>query len=903
MTAVALDDRLTIGRRFMARISGLPFDTVRGFRQPKSREWAEQIIEAQAWLAQDGARLSDELYPLVTSTEDVEFRRSAVNARRKIFQGSAPKDGAALAERIGGPLGTALRRWLDRHAATEELLALTVVEDELGGVREHLRSIVADLRYRQGLILASSSLDRYLDGYLDASPDRLSKRHRNIERSLVEYVYRSACKTSPFSTFTGIAVGEFSDGADGFDFTVDDQWTVHTQLNIAVLGRLGEQILSDHRLRQDLPVTLVNGWTADTQRIRYVRREVTTGDDTAAVSMDAVNEAMFFLRRSNGLVLLLKQFTESNELRYRDLLDRFTEVTGTPREQCDNYLATLLRLGLLSVPALAVDIHSPDPVRSFAESVRRIGTGWAGDLAEGLFELSDAVRRYRGSSLGEKRTCLTRLRELLDGVSDRLGFTGLSFPQTLLYEDSRATVNPIQVGEQDFRTAFADDLRAVTRMLPAFDIALPHKLTLRAFFLARYGHGGVCDDLLTFVSDFHEDIYDQYIRVTSGRGRFDDQGNLVPAENWLGQPEITAIDSARALFATRLHALAGESGPEASEIVLGEGFMAEVTSELGLTGAGFAPYSHFLQIAGGTPPRAVLNRSWGGLSYPFSRFSHGFRDMDLAGRLRADNRAMQPEGTVFAELTGGTERTNLNLHDRLTDYEIVCPGQQSFADPDVRIPLEDLSLRHDPESDRLFLWSRRLRREIVPIYLGYLVPMALPDVARTLFLLAPAAMVTLDVWEGVPSGSATGVSHRPRVRHGSLVLSRRSWHVPAEALPSLGPGATPGEIFLEWQRWRRLHRIDRQVFFTVQDDITEGDRPVRRHKPHYLDFDSYLSIQLFERAVMLAKEVRISEMFPSPDELHAGSSGGRHVAEIVMETVTTHPDLPNQAGGPGDDRS
>ena len=44
--------------------------------------------------------------------------------------------------------------------------------------------------------------------------DTPSKRARRVERSVLEYLLRTACKTSPFSTLTAVGVGTFRPGAD-----------------------------------------------------------------------------------------------------------------------------------------------------------------------------------------------------------------------------------------------------------------------------------------------------------------------------------------------------------------------------------------------------------------------------------------------------------------------------------------------------------------------------------------------------------------------------------------------------------------------------------------------------------------------------------------------------------------
>ncbi|WP_336048155.1 lantibiotic dehydratase [Streptomyces sp. CA2R101] len=895
-----------LGPRFIARVSGLPFDVVTDLRQPRSRAWAEQVADARHRLLTEGERLSDELHDLVKANEDSRFRGQLLNARRRLFTGAMPRNGEELADRVGGRLGAALHAWMERHRELDRMLDDPVADEELALARGHLRSLAAQPRLRQGLLLASPTLDEQLGAYLHTAPGtgRLSKKQRRIERSLLEYVYRSACKTSPFSSFTGLALGKFqrTAGPDDFTLLVDDRWSDHTQLNIAVLGRLAELIAADERLRQDLPVTLVTGWTSDTDRIRYVRRTVTTGDDTVSASFDSVSETMFFLRHSGGLDALMALCEGGRTLRYGDLLTLFAQRVTAGIEECERYLATLLRLGLLSVPPLAVDIHHPDPVRGFADALRSLERPWSDRIGDALHGVSGLVRAYRGAPLAERRQILDEVRQALTAVHRDHGWEQqATLPPTLVYEDTRAATTVLPLDAERFRQRTGRSLASLSRIMPAFDMALPHRLTLRGFFLARYGRGGTCSDLLGLVSDFQEDIYDQYVQVASGRTPFADDGSYIPAENWLDQPEITAVDNARRLFAEQMAALweeAGSGRDAVDEIELDDDFVHAVAGELRPLTPDFRPAAHFLQLSASPDAPAVLNRSWGGLFFPFSRFSHGFDDLGLAEQLRTWQKRIRPRGAVFAEVTGGTARTNLNLHGRLTDYEIVCPGEHSTAPEAARIPLEDLTLSHDPGSDRLMLTSRRLGCEVIPVYFGYLVPMALPEVARILLLLSPSAMVSPDPWGGVPTGPADdGVHCRPRVRHGGVVLSRRHWSVPAQALPLRRPEENTARWFLRWQDWRRQHGMDAQVFVTLHTrqpepvpDTGGAATPVRRHKPHYLDFDSCLSLNLFEHLVSAEVDaVTVTEMLPAAGELHTTSPGGSHIAEIAVETFTTLP--------------
>ncbi|MGH3311965.1 MAG: lantibiotic dehydratase [Streptomyces sp.] len=904
------------GRRFMLRVAGLPVESVRALRCAESCRWAADVLAAEDLLREGAAELSDVLHDLVTAGDTAvrgsgdARRRELLALRRHIFNNRLPADPSAAVDLVTGldpAAGKRTAEWLGDRQRLAELLAggEHVLAADLAGSRTALRGLMTEQRLRLGLLLASPTLDGQLDGYLRkaGSGARPDKRMRKIERSLLSYVYRTACKTSPFSTFTAVATGLFEEAADGTEDGEDaairpaPDWTSHARLNVVVLGRLAELILADPARRGDLPVRLASGWGRDEDRVRYVRRWVTAGDDDATVTFDSVKDRLFFLRRSGILDRLFGLFEDRPELRYHELVDWLSTEHDAPAEQSETYVSALLQLGMVRVPCLDTDVHGEDPLRSFQQALRTLDRPWADVIANGLDGPVAAIDAFPDQDASQRTALLGELRERLQRLQRQLGGDEATLPQTLLYEDVSAG-RDLACGLRSWTGRTGGELRAVESILPAFDLTLPQRVTFKGFFLARYGRGGRCEDLLGLVHDFHEDFFDQYLSFTAKRRAFDDRGEYVAEENWLKLPGIKAIDSARRVFVDRMRTLWSEGG-ESAELRLHEEHIEEVAAELTPVAPGFAPQSHHLQLARENGDSlVVLNRSYGGMSFPFSRFTHVYGQSgqdgqdggeNLSDTLRQTATAMAPENAVLAEVTGGAVTSNLNLHGRLTDYEIVCPGETSTVPEEARIHLADLYLDHDEAADRLVLRSRRLGREVIPVYLGYLVPIALPEISRTLLLLSPTSIARLDVWGGVPEATAQeGVTVRPRVRYGDLVLSRRSWTTTAAVLPGRQqPGVAEHTWFLDWQRWRRRHGLPAQVFATV----SSGSRGPAGAKPQYLDFDSCLSLTAFEALLKSDADgegrVVLREMLPTEDGLHVRSERGSHVAELAVETFTS----------------
>ncbi|MGP4111774.1 lantibiotic dehydratase [Streptomyces sp. 4N509B] len=900
-----------LGPRFLARVAGLPVETVRALRSPAVREWADGVLAAEARLADRAGSVGDLLHDLVAGREDQRVRRELLRLRRAVFNGRGPADPEAAHALVAGldpDAAGALRHWLSLRAELAETRAAgeALLAAELTRTRAALRAVLADERLRDGVLLASPVLDAQLDGFAASDPTAGDKRTRKLERSLLAYLYRTACKTSPFSTFTSVALGRLVDeGHRPECLRAADERRGHPRLNVLAVGRIADAVLADPARRADLPVAPAPGWGRDEDRVRYVRRSVTAGDDDTAVTFDTVRDQLFFLRRSGVLERMLGLFESRGTVRYGELADWLAAALDAAPEAVERYLTALLDVGMLRVPALDLQVHDTDPLRAFQEALRALERPWAERTATALQAPATLLARHPAAGPAERRALLAELRERLADVQRDLGVGSPRVPRTVLYEDT--TAPEVLADRAAFEEALAGPLRAVERVLPAFDLTLPGRLTLRGFFLARYGVGGRCTDLLKLIHDFHEDFFDQYLSFTSRRTALDERGEYRPEENWLGLPQLRALDAARRAFLAGMRERwAAHQAEGGFELVLDDGLFDAVADELAALPPETALHSHHVQLAG-PEPLVVLNRSYGGLHFPFSRFTHCFDPASdapdapgtaeapdtLSAQLRARARDLQPPGAVFAEVTGGPVTSNLNLHGRLTDYEIVCPGETSSVPARQQLALSDLSLEHDAARDRLVLRSSRLGREVVPVYLGYLVPLALPEIPRTLLLLSPTSMSPVDVWAGVPDGeSRQGVTHRPRVRHGRLVLARRSWRAGAAALPPRAAGTGDADWLLAWHRWRRHHELPERVFATVHDDAARGATGA---KPQYVDFDSPLSLLAFE-GLLRTDRARVTFREALPDEAgpHLTTDRGGHVLELAVETnpAAPHPASP-----------
>jgi hypothetical protein len=381
------------------------------------------------------------------------------------------------------------------------------------------------------------------------------------------------------------------------------------------------------------------------------------------------------------------------------------------------------------------------------------------------------------------------------------------------------------------------------------------------------------------------------------RRPFDEDNRYVPQQNWFRQPQVTALDRARQTLVDRIRELVGQAPAGAAELVLSDADIDAVGQEIPDRVGDLDPRSFFLQIADvHGKPLGVLNRVYSGLGLLFSRFAHcypGGSGPDLAGDLATALRELEPPGAVFAEITGAYQTTNLNLHPPLTRYEIVCPGDLSSRPADCQIPVDDLYIVDDLDADEAQLRSHRLGVRVVPVYLGFLMPLALPEVQRVLLTFSYVSMAALDLWGGQDAPPTDSpVLARPRIRYGDLVLSRRTWTVQARDLPSTARTTDEAQWFLDWIRWVRDHGLPPRVFATSRPRMRSyggvGEEPpepgMRLTKPQYVDFESPFSLGLLDAVIRSGdQQLVLTEMLPDLDQLWLRTGEGSHVTEVTVE--------------------
>ena len=193
------------------RVGGGPFDRLKQLQLRRSSQVAQDIYRITAEIDALKNQLSEAIYPIVGEQTESDIRRALINLRRDIFnEREVTPDRVttirdSLPEAVYEEIGRYIALTVEKERLRQE--GAVVYDHELTAAKHHMDTLTRSDNLLKGLILSSQSLLKYgIPNYLDRPPDELDKQGKKTEQSLIKYLSRIYAKTSPFSTFTNLAV-------------------------------------------------------------------------------------------------------------------------------------------------------------------------------------------------------------------------------------------------------------------------------------------------------------------------------------------------------------------------------------------------------------------------------------------------------------------------------------------------------------------------------------------------------------------------------------------------------------------------------------------------------------------------------------------------------------------------
>lgn len=860
----------------VVRVAGLPIVALERLRFEESFAEADEIVRLHARLSAEAGALSDELYDVIGKTADGDDKSALVGLRRSVFRLRMPA-GREWNDRMAGMLPAGLtgrlRTWLSTLAEYENLnsrLPATLAAEAL--VKQAvLREIVRRPDFRRALSYASPTL--FVEASKWLAQERYCPRRQSLLR-LAKYVARAAAKTSPFSTFTAIGTGIWSESGPSAKFAESPRVECVLELNGVLTQSLTIILSNDPRLSEKVLLRVNPSATLTDTSVKFLG----TPPDEPILSVPAVPAVRECLRLLDGGAC-----HTVGELR---------RLLGDPGDgRVTRFLDHLVEAGLLQRHIPVADL-AEDPLGELAD--------WL--VANGGMDFTDAaalMKKVRSqlrapAAVDDVQGHLTSRRALGDTIgelTDKAGLPPEAMPdgdKNIIYENAvlAGTVTPFSAAR--WRPAL-EDLDVVLRALAAFDSALPLRVALGGYVAERFGPGARVPFLV-----LHEAIVEDLTH-----GRAPDLASFLPVGK--GRLDEILRDSRLArlheLYRIRRDMSDALLSPAATDgtIHIAPGVLERLSATWPAWVALPRSIACYLQMADDEQsPRLVLNKVHNGHGRNRSRALHLIRRADPAAPLDPGWETGE-DGPAVAEI-GGMFGFSPNVRMASVPYEIDYPFTVSGRPAARRIPVGDLDVVHEPGTDLVSLAAKGRNAAVKVLHLGMMADALLPPAAQLLVQAFGTTYLAGPTIRALTSSDVTSVPETvlaaPRIEVGRVVVRRARWIVPAEDVPVRDKGESDAEYLVRLVKWVRAREIPTRCFVRIysREFIDRSLTPAASllsytsRKPLYVDFANWYLVSIFERMHKEPGSAMVfEETLPAFQDALGPDRDGPSVTEVILE--------------------
>jgi len=918
----------------MIRIGGLSFDLLQQMELRQCLALCDALEQATRDLDLAREALCQVLYEHIQGNGQGKSQKKLLNIKRDLSRGKTLQDDKIRMLREALEDSLTLQTYLQALSDCDRLstLAEEAFENEVAKARGQLRDHTTLDTLRKGLTLSSRSLLEALDTYRGKPDSKMRKADFKTEISILKYLTRICTKTSPFSSFTSLAIAKVAAQEEPLlsHRAQDPVVKSHFRINNILFGYLKSLLQSHPAYRAQLNVRPNPTITLESDGFEFL---------TNCRNIES------FQRLANQpvLSLFIKLVNQKTAQTYDGLLTQARNHIDADREALGGYLDQLLDIGFLEFdfrvsgldpdwdlrltdwlrqlpgePPLRQDfIQMLEHLRARAELLNTAPASSRKRLIQRAFEIVKAFCLTFHEDAGlppeermdpaeakiymqQKQAAIVAELEKSPGDEPPQApapkapvfrhFSGTYFhfkPEQIFFEDCT-----MDLGFRMNRDAVAMVAQTFSHLYQRVDPFLgdreEHECMTRHFERLVSGHSNEDRiDMLRFYETYYREVK-KPLKPQPGKDR---------------EPPVSEASQTRTRYLALLKDGLESVVMDPKTCPLDPGLLQKCLERpprpLAANAHGvFVQF--FLDRSEPSNPKvkAVMNALPHGYGKFFSRFLHVF-DAAVTGHFRKWNRDLF-KGTLMAENCDAS-MFNANLHPSLMPFEIRMPGSHNLLGMDRQIPVtqiqvclaengQQLQLIHRPSGKRLFVFDLGFVARAGRSELFNLLKKFSPALTYNLF---PILFAINDHYQTLDqkSDSQDRIYQLPRITYQDvLVLQRRAWKVPRALLPLRTPSESQWQWFRRIRAWQKELGIPDHVFISAANRTETQDQrnKVGRddYKPQYLSFKNPLTLRILQKVMpKVPHTLTITEMLPAPEHL-LRIQDDPFVTEFILEWQT-----------------
>lgn len=677
---------------------------------------------------------------------------------------------------------------------------------------------------KNGILFSSQDLFRSIARLKHITEEELitTKKYDSIFSSLLNYLTRSATKTSPFSSFNTLILAELTrpDSADKVQNTGGKSTIT---INNLLYLRLKEWILSSQDHLDRLTVCLNSTLVESNGGLRYFRHSEN-------------NEDFCFLPINNPLIFNILQFVETERPSFGQLVFFLKDHMSVDDSPID-FARRLIRSGILLVH-FPISIGNRDWLMDFCDYLKHHDGGKNPQLIYALESVHHVREELESiTDIDKKNERLEKLFEEL--IKVEFDFKGLN-KSNLFYEDVVDTANyPFEVGnlKKSFEEIkvlsnilFQMDFKSISRKLiysTLKEYAGYTKISLLEYYEKVYLNGNLYNQAIANYNQKYLDLFADFFTLIL-------QGN-----------RLYLCD-----------------------------FLKDLNEQVPLTSVSF---DLFMQLS--KDSKLVVNNILHAAGMNITRFYHLFPDLE---KLLARTCLCTDENAVIAQLRDSSMH-NTQIQSSSTDV-IIDVSQSIFSDSLIPLTklylrcLENGTVRIEDDHQRViipmdFSMESLGRRSSLFKFINQFSADNSEGITmfRELYIHIARAKNELD----------ERVIHLPRLYlSASVVIERESWIFPQKFLSKTFKKVDGEETAYIWfDHWRTKNKVPFDGFITYKPAQT-----TKHTKPQYINFKSPAYFKQFYQEILTesCNGLIFKEVLPEFSETKSKGYFPGHCEEFII---------------------